>query len=353
MKMTQSTKSRSVTRSLVSSVALLALMQGCATNTSNSSAGGNSAKPSTDGSEYGMSVATSETGTSAPSTSADSKPEDQTATQTKKQVAVAETKETKVIEPVEPAPKQVKQPAQTTKTKVTKKKESAAPQKKAEVKVETKKAPVAAKTQEKTDKKAAIAADAATKSSAKVEEKAATAKSEEVKVALAEPGTSESNLSVVEDAVSGDSGEFSITAADLPYRFGTWTLERNWDNQHPDTCRLVSSNLKINDGYDMTNFQAEVRKDEINIYTGSNIDLTYENSGIQIDALSLVPYSNLIGDSSATVKGDFTGMLANAGELRVSVGFWPTWPKTETQQLVLPLEEMRVAIPALLNCNNL
>jgi len=168
--------------------------------------------------------------------------------------------------------------------------------------------------------------------------------SEEVQLALAEPVPQNPDLPPALAA---------MTAADLPYNFGVWTLERNWDNQHPDTCRLISNKIPLSDGYEETTLRAEVLLDAINIHTGSNIDLSYENSGIQLGDAELVPYSKLMGEISATVEGGFTDELALGGEMTVNIGFWPTWPKTETQQVVIPLSDMDKALAAMFACNHL
>ncbi|OZG73296.1 hypothetical protein BTA51_12545 [Hahella sp. CCB-MM4] len=336
--------------SILPAIALLAFVQGCATNQ-----GGSDTKTTSDG-DYGMSVATTNTVASTPSgtsgnTSADQPSVDSSNQATAKETPVAATP--KPVTPVEPASTS----SSTTKkveASTVKKKEPTKTQKPVKAKTEVKKEKEVAKTPvKKTVKPVESKAETKPVISTEKSDKKAETQPQEVQVALAEPTSPESNMPVVEEAVSGDITSAAITGEDLPYDFGTWTLERNWDNQHPDTCRLVSSMHKISDGYELTNIRAEVLLDGINIYTGSNIDLTYENSGIQIDSLSLVPYSGLIGESNATVQGDFTEMLANAGEMTVNLGFWPTWPKTETQQLVLPLEDMRLAIPAMLNCKNL
>ena len=177
------------------------------------------------------------------------------------------------------------------------------------------------------------------------------APADEVQLALAEPAPQNPEIPAAEE-VAGPSA-LAITAADLPYSFGVWTLERNWDNQHPDTCRLISDKFPLSDGYEDTTLRAEVLLDAINIYTGSHIDLSYENSGIQIGDAELVPYSGLMGETNATVEGGFTDQLALAGEMTVNMGFWPTWPKTETQQVVIPLPDMNMALAAMFTCKNL
>ncbi len=136
----------------------------------------------------------------------------------------------------------------------------------------------------------------------------------------------------------------------LPYAFSGWTLEHNWDNQHPDTCRLRSDKISINDGYETSYLWAEVLPDQIKLHTGSHIDLEYEGSGVQFGFKPAVPFSGLVTETAVQVKGDFVTQLATTSTMTVYIGFWPTWPKTETQKVSLSLDAMTQAVPAFEQC---
>lgn len=144
-----------------------------------------------------------------------------------------------------------------------------------------------------------------------------------------------------------------LTADKLPYTAGDWTLELNWDNQHPGECRLVSKHLTMNDGYDNTAVWADMRSDHMDIHTGSNIDLSYQGTGIQFDDAALVPVKGLVGETGVDVPGHFSDPMAHAKKLVIHLGFWPTWPKTQTQQVQIPLDGAGVLMPSFLNCKQL
>lgn len=139
----------------------------------------------------------------------------------------------------------------------------------------------------------------------------------------------------------------------LPYRFGNWTLEKNWDNQHPDTCRLISEKIVFNDGYDTSDLRVDVQVSALTIYTGSNIDLSYENSGLQLGSSALIPFSGLKGTNNVVINGDFSARLLDVDSMTVKLGFWPTWPVTQTQQIQIPLSDFPAAVSALLDCKTL
>ncbi len=334
-------------------LALLAIQTGCATNSGSSTSTSTQAKqlsgqgstststtdyvPKTTNStstntSYGNTASTSSTATANSTSAADTKTSVPATTTTAKQPNPTPAKATPVKQkPVEKA-KTVEKSKPVTKTQAVEKK------------------PTAAKAAKSTSQAAVKTSPAAKTKPVKVEKKTAR---EEVQIALAEPVPQNPALPSAEEMAAETSSMPAITAADLPYSFGVWTLERNWDNQHPDTCRLITSKLSLSDGYEDTTLRAEVLLDAINIYTGSHIDLTYENSGIQIGDTALLPYSQLKGETNATVEGEYISQLASAGEMTVNMGFWPTWPKTETQQVVIPLQDMNRALAALLACKNL
>ena len=154
-------------------------------------------------------------------------------------------------------------------------------------------------------------------------------------------------------ATSTKTAPLRLTADELPFTQGDWTLERNWDNQHPGVCRLVSKHLTMEDGYDKTAVWAEILPDRIAIHTGSNIDLSYKGIGIQFDDSALVPVKGLLGDNGVNIPGQFDSAVADAQRLVVHLGFWPTWPKTHLQQADIPLGGARSLMPSFRNCKNL
>lgn len=144
-----------------------------------------------------------------------------------------------------------------------------------------------------------------------------------------------------------------LTAAQLPFTRGNWTLQRNWDNQHPGICRLVSKHQSMEDGYDKTVVWAEVRASRIEILTRSNIDLSYRGIGIQFDDDPPHPIARLVGKTGVMVVGNFSHQLGTAQALKVHLGFWPTWPKTRLQEVTIPLGPVHAIIPAFLDCKHL
>ena len=153
--------------------------------------------------------------------------------------------------------------------------------------------------------------------------------------------------------LSATPAPLELTAAQLPFTRGNWTLQRNWDNLHPGVCRLVSKRQTMDDGYDKTAVWAEIRASQIAILTRSNIDLSYQGTGIQFDDSPAHPIGQLVGKTGVMVAGDFSHQLGSAQALKVHLGFWPTWPKTRLQEVSIPLGPVHALIPAFLDCKHL
>lgn len=173
---------------------------------------------------------------------------------------------------------------------------------------------------------------------------------EATKIAMLDPSALADSQAQIEQAIKSPGTAINLTLDMLPYEFDGWVLEHNWDNQHPQTCRLRSARTAINDGYESTYLWAEILPKEINIYTGSNIDLTYDGAGLQIGDNPLQSFSGFLNETSVSLAGDHSTTLRLASELTVSLGFWPTWPKTETQQVVLSSAGLAEAMPVFKAC---
>ncbi|WP_041598334.1 hypothetical protein [Hahella chejuensis] len=150
-----------------------------------------------------------------------------------------------------------------------------------------------------------------------------------------------------------DTSGLQITGSMLPYDFGGWMLEKDWDSAHIGVCRLRSERHPIFDGYENSSVWIEVLAKEVNVYTRSNVDLTYPGVGLQLAEQTVLDFNEVFQETNARIKGDHTRALQNASKLTVKIGFWPSWPQTQTQQAVIPATVLKQAIPVFLNCKNL
>jgi hypothetical protein len=145
----------------------------------------------------------------------------------------------------------------------------------------------------------------------------------------------------------------------LPLSFGRqWVLDRRPNPVTKETqCILASEAVNIPDGYDRTNVKVLLTLDSIYVSTDSNIDLSYPQTGIRIGAGTLRPFDKLAGKTAAMVSGDDVSALyarmASSPDMVVRLGFWPTWPVTETREASYSLEDFQTAVMALRACNRM
>ncbi len=150
-----------------------------------------------------------------------------------------------------------------------------------------------------------------------------------------------------------------LDQASLPLSFGRqWILDYRPNPITKQTqCILASEVVNIPDGYDRTNVQVLLTLDSIYVNTDSNIDLSYPQTGIRIGAGALRPFDKLAGQTAAMVSGDDVSALyarmTNSPDMVVRLGFWPTWPATETREASYTLEDFQTAVTALRACNRM
>jgi len=181
------------------------------------------------------------------------------------------------------------------------------------------------------------------------------AKSEPAREADVAPGLSGGRA--VESADLGVMEQGPLNLAELPIAFGThWTLDRRKDPlEHKTRCQLISRPVNISDGYERTDVRLQLTMDRLLVLTDSNIDLSYPDTGIRLDGGPLRPFQGLAKETVATLSEDTGGLyqaMATSHSLQVSLGFWPTWPVTQTQVASIPLAGFAAAIEALKSCEN-
>ena len=144
----------------------------------------------------------------------------------------------------------------------------------------------------------------------------------------------------------------------LPIRFGTsWTLDRRPNPVTKTTeCLLISDPLTIADGYENTRVQLLLTTDMLYVKTGSNIDLGYPQSGVQIDSGPIWKFDSVIKEKSVQLETDYeeiVSQFSSGKTVTAHLGFWPTWPMTETRKASFSLEEMEDSISRLTDCEKM
>ncbi|MCF7992487.1 MAG: hypothetical protein K9M02_18760 [Thiohalocapsa sp.] len=138
-------------------------------------------------------------------------------------------------------------------------------------------------------------------------------------------------------------------AAELPQ--SNWRVERGDD----ETCVLISQPLSMPDGYGSARVQLIFGPRALRVVTDSNIDNSYPDQGLSIDDgppfAPDVPFP--LDAQSALFEqsvDDIVEQFRRGYRAQLRLGYWPTWPVTETQRLDISLTGFSKAHDALLVC---
>ena len=150
----------------------------------------------------------------------------------------------------------------------------------------------------------------------------------------------------------------TLNMAALPLSFGAhWSLDRRPNPvNHKTQCMLASRSISISDGYEQTDIQLLLTANSLYVKTDSNIDLSYPDTGIRLDDGTLRPFKGLAKETAAVISDDVVMLyrqMAPRQAVLVRLGFWPTWPLTETQEARFSLDGFDDAITALWQCEKM
>lgn len=135
------------------------------------------------------------------------------------------------------------------------------------------------------------------------------------------------------------------------------TIHDAWILDHTETqCLLKTTSLKMDDGQGGTPVTLQITPDSLTILTRSDIDLSYEGTGLLIDGkrkFALETVERRTNLSFNTQRQAILDSMRSGRELTLTLGFWPTWPVTHTYSLAIPLTHFATAFQAWETCNQL
>lgn len=98
-------------------------------------------------------------------------------------------------------------------------------------------------------------------------------------------------------------------------------------------CLMKSAHVTVNDGQTMTPVRFLYNGQIFLVTTESNVDLSYPNVGLQVDANTPIPIERVHKDTNvmfANDAGQLTTQFIRGSKAKLSLGFWPTWPRGDT-----------------------
>ena len=145
----------------------------------------------------------------------------------------------------------------------------------------------------------------------------------------------------------------------LPQRINeTWTVDIRQADKPSAHCILLSQPQTLDDGQGTTTFKVMLDQAKIRFQTASNIDLSYPNTGVVITGKTTqrIKLDGLERETTAVINKNVPAVLAalrEANQMDVYLGFWPTWPMTETKRISMAMNDFAQAEATLKACNQL
>lgn len=146
--------------------------------------------------------------------------------------------------------------------------------------------------------------------------------------------------------------EVTVTLESLPLNIqDEWMLSANGD-----FCTLSTSTVSFDDGQGLSKLQLVFTPHHWLVKTQSDIDMSYSGTGLTVDEGRHFPLDQVVRESDLMFTLDYAAMtqaFIQGRSLRITLGFWPSWPVTETKTVQLPLTHFARAHRAWELCQSL
>ncbi len=146
--------------------------------------------------------------------------------------------------------------------------------------------------------------------------------------------------------------EIGVSLEALPLIIGPWTLSES--QSLSNQCSLASTINNMHDGQGNTPVYLEITQQHIILHTKSNIDISYTGTGVFVGQQQIAPIEQLHTPTSILFDTNYKA-LVNAMKKHdsfvIKVGFWPSWPVTQTYATTLKTGHFKAAYDGLKKCN--
>lgn len=162
-------------------------------------------------------------------------------------------------------------------------------------------------------------------------------------------------LDAAQDTPPPAATEQKITAIQFALDQLPITIQNTWIlSGHQNHCSLKTVAVTMDDGAGKTPLYLELTNSAWMIQTKSDIDSTYPDTGLFLSNGPHIPLESVVKDTKIAItkqKQQLTDALKTAESVRVALGFWPTWPITETRSQTIPVAHFPQAYAAWETCN--
>ena len=110
--------------------------------------------------------------------------------------------------------------------------------------------------------------------------------------------------------------------------------------QGKTACLIASAQIIVDDGQTTTPVRFVYNGKAFLVTTESNIDPSYPDVGLRVDAHPPIPIGDVYKDTNVIFESnaaEIHTLFIRGSKAKLSLGFWPTWPRGETVVAVFSL----------------
>ena len=130
-----------------------------------------------------------------------------------------------------------------------------------------------------------------------------------------------------------------------------WEVDRQL--QFGGKCVLESNKVDFFDGYDNTGLKFRVLDNELFLLTKSNIDMSFNDVGLQVGSNEFLHADNVVLDQNVVITKEMPKLLTQlrkSSETRVQLRFWPSYPATKAYSQLVALDGFLPAYQVYQDC---
>jgi hypothetical protein len=142
---------------------------------------------------------------------------------------------------------------------------------------------------------------------------------------------------------------------------GLWPVvgsaQENWEIDVAGltgTCAMVTPVIVIHDGHGETEVQLKLNREQLVVFTDSNIDNSKQDLGLRVDDKPIIGITGLSGEMNVVFGKENIDTIIDqflpGGRVVIYLRFWPTWPETGIKEAEFSLIGFTKTLRALSEC---
>lgn len=120
-------------------------------------------------------------------------------------------------------------------------------------------------------------------------------------------------------------------------------------------CAMVTPVIVINDGHGETKVQLKLNREQLVVFTDSNIDNSKQDLGLQVDDKPFIGITGLSGEMHVVFGKERIDTIIDqfvpGRRVVIYLRFWPTWPETGIKEAEFSLIGFTKTLQSLSECS--